>query len=92
MGFILPGSVTDRYTRCSRSACSCHDNDGILHGPYPTWTRKVNNKTVTRTLSDEQLSRYGSWFDQARHLRELVTELEAISIEVAGITGEREPK
>lgn len=37
-------------------------------------------KTVTKLLTDEQVIRYQAWFDDARRLRELVTELEALSL------------
>ena len=48
-----------------------------LHGPYLHWTCTVAGKTVTRTLTQDQASRYQPWFDNARRLRELITELEA---------------
>jgi hypothetical protein len=38
-GLILPGSLTDRTTRCQRAGCHCHADPPQLHGPYPTWTR-----------------------------------------------------
>jgi hypothetical protein len=37
---------------------------------------------VTRTLTQEQASRYQPWFDNARRLRELITELEGRSLRV----------
>ena len=50
-GFILPGTVTERMTRCGYSRCRCHADPPRLHGPYHQWTRKKNGKTVTRVLS-----------------------------------------
>lgn len=81
--FVLPGSVVARSTRCGNSGCRCRGEPPRLHGPYPTWTRTVANKTVTRTLSAEQLARYQPWFDNARRLRRLVAELEALSVQAA---------
>jgi hypothetical protein len=46
-----------------------------LHGPYPPWTRKVDNKTITRALTPEQAERYHPWLDNNWHLRRLPTEL-----------------
>jgi len=40
-------------------------------------------KTVTRWLSAEQAARYDAWFQNARRLRELLTELESLSLRVA---------
>jgi hypothetical protein len=60
IGLVLPGSLTNRTTRCQRAGCHCHADPPQLHGPYPTWTRKVGGR-----------------------LRQLITELEAVSIELA---------
>ena len=53
-----------------------------LHGPYIVWTRKVDSKTVTRVLSPEQLEDYRLLFDNAKRLRELVTELQSLTLDV----------
>ena len=50
-------------------------------GPYLTWTRKVENKTVTRTLNPEQAERLRPLLHNARRLRELVSELEVLALE-----------
>lgn len=69
-----------RTTRCQNPGCHCRGEPPQLHGPYPTWTHKVGAKTVTRTLTPEQAERYQAWFDNARRLRALITELEQLSI------------
>jgi len=51
--------------------------------PYLTWTRKFENKTLTRALSTEQLERYGPWFEEHRRLRQLTKDLEVISLRAA---------
>ena len=48
----------------------CKAEPPVLHGPYLHWTRTLAGKTVTRTLTQEQASRYQPWFDNARRLRE----------------------
>ena len=87
LGWILPGSLSERFTRCGNPTCRCRADPPQLHGPYPTWTRKVNNKTVTRTLTSEQAERYRPWFDNARRLRELLTELEVLALQAAEDSG-----
>ena len=47
------------------------------------WTRKKDGKTATRILTDDQLTDYGPWFDNHRRLRELIAELEALSLTIA---------
>ena len=82
MGLVLPGSVEVRHTRCGKPNCACKADPPHLHGPYIVWTRKVNAKTVTRVLSPEQFADYQPLFDNARRLRELVTELHSLTLDV----------
>ncbi|MGE5289370.1 MAG: DUF6788 family protein [Micromonosporaceae bacterium] len=83
LGFALPGTLADRMTRCGYPNCRCHAEPPRLHGPYHQWTRKKNGKTATRILSDDQLADYRPWFDNHRRLRELITELEELSLAIA---------
>ena len=83
LGFALPGTLADRMTRCGRANCRCHADPPRLHGPYHQWTRKKNGKTATRILTDDQLADYAPWFDNHRRLRELITELEELSLAIA---------
>jgi hypothetical protein len=83
VGFTLPGTLTERMTRCGHPGCRCHADPPRLHGPYHQWTRKVAGKTVTRILTDDQLADYQPWFDNQRRLRSLVAELETLSQEIA---------
>lgn len=83
IAIALPGSLTSRTTRCQRASCHCHASPPVLHGPYPTWTRKISGRTVTRTLTAEDAERLRPYFAAHRRLRQLITELEAISIELA---------
>jgi uncharacterized protein DUF6788 len=83
LGFALPGTLADRMTRCGRANCRCHADPPRLHGPYHQWTRKKDGKTATRILTDDQLSDYGPWFDNHRRLRELIAELEELSLAIA---------
>lgn len=83
IGFCLPGTLTVRRTRCSSPGCRCRSQPPVLHGPYYSWTRKIAGKTVTRTLSAEQAERYEPWFEDARRLRALAAQLEALSLRIA---------
>lgn len=81
-GFVLPGSLFSRHTRCGKTNCRCHDEPPELHGPYMQWTRTENGRTLTRLLPSDIADRYQEWFDNARRLRAAVTELEALSVAV----------
>lgn len=77
---ILPGSIVVRQMRCGRPGCSCKADPSTLHGPYIQWTRTVEGKTVTRYLKQEQLARYQRWFDNAARAKELLANLETVSV------------
>jgi hypothetical protein len=79
----LPGSIVIRHTRCGKPSCRCHQDPPQLHGPYIQWTRKINGRTRTQLLTKEQYERYKPWFENARLLRELLSELEAASLQTA---------
>ena len=83
VGFALPGTVRERRIRCGKPGCRCAADPPQLHGPYYQWTRKVNGKTETRLLSAAQMARYASWFENAKRIRSLTSELEALSLDVA---------
>ena len=82
-GMVLPGTLAARSMRCGQPGCRCHGDPPVRHGPYWSWTRKVRAKTVARWLSDEQAEDYRAFLDNARRLRALVAELEALSLTVA---------
>ncbi len=83
VGFALPGTILERRIRCGKRGCRCGAEPPQLHGPYYQWTRKVKGRTQTRLLSAAQLARYRSWFENAKRIRSLTSELEALSLEIA---------
>ena len=82
LGLALPGSVEIRRTRCGKANCRCKADPPQLHGPYIVWTRKVEGKTVTRVLTPDQLKDYQPLLDNAMRLRDLVTQLQNLTLEV----------
>jgi hypothetical protein len=77
----LPGSLVERRTRCGNTGCHCHGDPPQLHGPYLTWTRKVDNKTVTRTFDTAQADALRPLLENSRRLRDLTTELETLALQ-----------
>jgi hypothetical protein len=77
-GMVLPGSITQRRTRCGRRNCACHADPPRLHGPYWQWTRKIAAKTICRWLTADQHRDYTPWIDNDRRLHELLARLEAL--------------
>lgn len=82
-GFVLPGTLLERRMRCGKPGCRCTNDPPSLHGPYYQWTRKVDGKTITRLLTAEQVTHYQEWFANAKQVRELLTQLETLSLAVA---------
>jgi hypothetical protein len=82
-GFVLPGTLLERHNRCGKPNCRCKQDPPALHGPYYQWTRKVDGKTVTRLLTGEQSERYRDWFANAQRARQLLAELETLSLSIA---------
>ena len=88
LGPCLPGSVVVRTARCGKTACSCHGDPPRLHGPFRSWTRKITGKTATRLLTEDQLTAYQPLFDNHRRLKNLVQQLEELSLAII----ERDPR
>ena len=81
VGYALPGSIVIRRTACGKAVCRCKADPAELHGPYVSWIRRSDGKPITRKLTPEQEQRYRPWFDNARRLRQLVAELETLSLQ-----------
>jgi hypothetical protein len=79
LGPVVPGCIIERTTRCQTQGCRCRADVPELHGPYPTWTRRVGGRQVTRTVSAEEATRLRPLIEANRRLHELVRELEALS-------------
>lgn len=78
--YALPGTLARRFMRCGKTNCRCKAEPPVLHGPYWHWTRTIAGKTQSRSLTEEQAQCYQPWFDNARRLRELLTDLEERSL------------
>ena len=80
-GYALPGTLTVRAYACGKPNCRCHADPPRLHGPYAEWTRKIGGKTVTRRLTPEQLAAWQPLFDNARKIRDLLAELQELTLQ-----------
>lgn len=94
MGFLLPGSVQSRFFECTRpNNCRCHDDPANRHGPYHYWTRKVNYKTVSVILTEEQLSQVRECIETNRELQRFLKQMERESLRAfARTTAKTAPK
>jgi hypothetical protein len=81
-GFALPGTLTVRTYACGKPNCRCHADPPALHGPYAEWTRKIGGKTVTRRLTDAELTAWQPLFGNAKKIRALLAELQDLTLEI----------
>lgn len=86
IGMIHSGSVTRRYTRCATPGCKCHADPPQPHGPYYQWTAKINGKTVTRRLTENEAELYQEWIANDRQLRHLIQQMRHIAAKAAELT------
>lgn len=84
LGHVIPGSIQKREYRCGKANCRCV-TEGILHGPYYQWTRKIEGKTVNINLEKEAAMTVKEWIRNNRELRKLCSRLEKNSLAVLKI-------
>jgi hypothetical protein len=86
IGLFRRGTLLSVTNVCGTPTCRCHAQPPKPHGPYWQWTRKVQGKTVTARLSDEQASLLRVWLDNARRLDDLIAELDQLSTQLTDRT------
>ncbi len=84
LGHVVPGTIQKRQYSCGKSNCRCM-TEGLLHGPYYQWTRKVRGKTVNINLEQETAMMVKEWIQNNRKLRKLCSRLERNSLAVLQI-------
>jgi len=82
-GFLWVGTVLRQYHVCGKPGCRCRHGGRFRHGPYYVWTRKIQGKTVTRMLSEEEGRLYMTWIENRRRLDRTMQRMIAISKKVA---------
>jgi uncharacterized protein DUF6788 len=82
IGYVRRGTLLQRPNRCGTATCRCHADPPRMHGPYWQWTRKVRGKTVTQRVSEEQAALLRTWLENARHLDQLLAEIDVLSTQV----------
>lgn len=79
LGDMRRGSIVEQYLKCGKSPCCCKARGHPGHGPYFTFTRKVQAKTQTRQLRPgpalTKLSREVETFHRFRQLCDQLIEV-----------------
>jgi hypothetical protein len=79
IGYICTGTLMSLSSRCGKPSCACHRNQKALHGPYLVWTRTVQGKTVTRSLSARQAERWKECIKNMRETERIIEQLKELS-------------
>lgn len=85
LGYVIPGTVLKRRYRCGKPNCRCV-TEGLLHGPYCQWTRKISGKTVNLNLDPQSATSVEEWIQNNRKLRRLCHRMEKTSLKVLQTT------
>ena len=83
LGFVIAGSVGERYLTCGKANCRCKADPPQRHGPYTEYTRKLAGKTTGRRLTTEQAEQYRAWIANRRALDQITTDMDELSHQAA---------
>jgi hypothetical protein len=81
--FVWPGTIQWRMMTCGKPACACHADPSMRHGPYPYWTSKKAQKTVSILLNKDEASVYEDWIANRRRLEKIVEQIKRLSRKAA---------
>ncbi|MDQ0095940.1 DUF6788 family protein [Paeniglutamicibacter psychrophenolicus] len=75
LGLIHHGSVVHRHAAAPTDGTEKKTG----RAPFYQWSSKVNGKTVTRTLSEEEANLYREWIENDRELRRIIKDMREAS-------------
>lgn len=79
VGYIAPGSLAPRLTRCGRANCSCASDPKRRHGPYWHLTTTIEGKTVNRRLNTKEAELYNGWIGNNHKVQDLLAQMRALA-------------
>jgi hypothetical protein len=91
LGFVLPGSLTERWTTCGKTGCHCTADPPRRHGPYIEYTRKIARKTTGRRLTAQQAEQYRAWIANRRALDQITASMDELSQQAAQLLASPPP-
>ena len=83
IGFIVQGSVTERWKKCGKPACRCHKDPDEWHGPYYQWSWKTSGRTSSVSLTQEQAKLCRQWVKNNRRLDRIIKRMRKLSLRAA---------
>ena len=83
LGYILQGSLRERWMTCGKQGCRCYEDPAARHGPYYQWSWAEERKTRSIYLAAERAQRCREWIQNHRALEKLLKRMRAISLRAA---------
>ncbi len=83
LGYILQGSLRERWMQCGKQACRCYTDPQARHGPYYQWSWAEQGKTKSVYLDADQAKQCREWIQNHRELERLLKLMRAVSLRVA---------
>jgi len=83
LGYILQGSLRERWMQCGKPACRCANDPQARHGPYYQWSWAEAGKTKSMLLDAEQAAQCREWILNHRELERLLKQMRTVSLRVA---------
>lgn len=77
LGLIHHGSIVHRHVTSTEAAGDTEKKTG--RSPFYQWSSKINGKTVTRTLNEDEAKLYREWIENDRELRQIIKEMRTAS-------------
>jgi hypothetical protein len=85
LGTAIPGSIQTVYLRCGKKNCRCHQDEKLRHGPYYLWYRRINGKTATQSIAEEDVNLFRTWIDNRDKMEALVQKIVSLGADYAAI-------
>lgn len=79
----IPGSIQITYLKCGKKNCRCHQTEDQRHGPYYLWYRRVDGKTTTQSIPEEDVQSYRMWIGNREKLEVLFQKIIALGADYA---------
>jgi len=83
IGFIVQGSVTERWKKCGKPACRCHKDPDEWHGPYYQWSWKTSGLTSSVSLPQEKAELFLQWLKNNQRMEMIIKRMRKLSLRAA---------
>jgi len=85
LGMVIPGSIQTAYLRCGKKNCRCQQDEKLRHGPYFLWYRRIDGKTATQSIAEEDVHLFRNWIDNRKKLEALVQKIVGLGADYAAV-------